>query len=1385
MEGHETIACPDCGQRYRVAGSSLGLRLKCPKCGRSFVAGSGGDPAKPSYDEICRQNESMGKRLEELEALFSTSISLQTSIEGLDAMTLRLGEDGVIHYANSSFARYLGISKDTLIGKNGSVLQQILDEGVYKAISGSIDENATRTEVVHDGKGRTLEVRSSHKEGLLDIVMQDVTEKHRYREYVQRYISEDLVTLSEEDLRTFKYPERRFMTVGFTDLRGFTAMSEGMRPEEVRMTINSYLEEIIRAIDDNHATVDKIVGDEVMALYGAPKFYADHALRAVKTACEQMTNLRALQRSFARFGKMMPDCGIGINTGDMVIGNMGSVKHQNYTVVGSTVNIAARLCGAARGMEIILTESTLNAFLKAMPKEWETAETFSKEGAGAEEVERKVDTQPLPAELLGKVVLVGPGVGSNPKNCEYRFQYLHALKLKGIHNPMPVISVMRPQAAKLLKVLDDSKMVQKEREKIFGKYRLLEFLGRGGMGEVWKARDSFGNIVVVKTLLAGDGATHKQLQRFRREARIMAKLFHRGICRVHEVGEVDKSTYIAMEYVEGASLAELLRYKGSKPGKTRLESFDVNTAIEDIVKGRPLRKKGAAPPEQKEDGGEARFRILPLRTTLSIVIKICEAVQFAHSRGVLHRDIKPANIMVRQGEDPVVMDFGLAKMALDEDLSVSMSMSGQILGTIEYMAPEQAESSHSVDERADVFSLGAVLYQMITGRRHFYSSSNVLADIARIKEHRPSSPRKVNRDIEPDLENIVLKALRPDPSERYRNVGELKEDLEHYRDGQMVLARAATLFEISRRLMRRHKAVFAVIFLSILMFLFGAVWFVYSLEMERRKAVDDKIAAEDAREEMRKARDDAVMEKIAADHAREVALNADNKLSSSLKTAEDRERRASLMEAELAKKEKELLGEKLRLASLQKEAEQAKKAAEEWRLEAEKLAAAAMLREKKGREGQAIMGMERYALSIARAQEKIEAKAVAEARQVLDGCDKALRNWEWGHLLARCGAGASSVLLSKQADARNAAAFSQDSGSIAFQDQQKVGILDIPSLAGGVPDIKDLKNPAQSPSTCLVFSADGGHLFIASADKSARIFETRTGRSLAKLQGLGEAVSGAAFSPDSETLATSSVDRVLRLWSAKSGDSMAAMRFSEWVKGMTFSADSSRLLVWAGKEAHLLDMSTNKIAGTMKGHELSINCGALSADGKLALTGGNDKRFVLWDLPACKELRSFNDNKAGISSVAFSPDHSRMLVMAMNGVLRLIDSSGGKELFRGACPPAGAPAAFSSDGLRLVATGESGDLLMVDASSGELLRTIRKKGAQVASVAFSPDQKRLLVAYADGRIHLLDTISGMEMLSLAADKRLDRAVFSPDGRGIYTLGTMAALFVAEAWQPEK
>ncbi len=271
---------------------------------------------------------------------------------------------------------------------------------------------------------------------------------------------------------------------------------------------------------------------------------------------------------------------------------------------------------------------------------------------------------------------------------------------------------------------------------VIGNYRVIEKLGAGGMGVVYKAEDMrLGRFVALKLLLDASLADPQSFGRFRREARAASSLNHPHICTVYDAGEDGGVPFLVLELMEGETLAQKMS-------------------------GRPL----------------------PLESVLQLGIQICEGLECAHEKGIVHRDVKPSNIFVTKRGDAKLLDFGLSKVICSdrvepEDLTrtASMTQVGQVLGTAPYMAPEQAQG-HPIDARSDIFSFGAVLYEMATGVRAFSGKSPTLI-LAEILRGDPKPLSATNPQLPQELQRIVAKALEKDPADRYQSATELKIDL--------------------------------------------------------------------------------------------------------------------------------------------------------------------------------------------------------------------------------------------------------------------------------------------------------------------------------------------------------------------------------------------------------------------------------------------------------------------------------------------------------------------------------------------------------------------------------------------------------------------------------
>ncbi len=293
-------------------------------------------------------------------------------------------------------------------------------------------------------------------------------------------------------------------------------------------------------------------------------------------------------------------------------------------------------------------------------------------------------------------------------------------------------------------------------DRSFGDYELLDEVGRGGMGVVWKARQrALDRIVALKMIVPGHLSAEDELLRFRTEVEATARVHHPNIVQIYEVGEHQGQHFYSMEFIDGPSLARRLE-QGPVPGRQA-----------------------------------ARY-----------VATIATAIHHAHTHGILHRDLKPGNILLDSDDQPHVTDFGLAKkLGCDS----SQTRTGAVMGTPSYMSPEQAGGrTRELGPPCDIYGLGAVLYELLTGRPPF-KSDTPLDTILHVLDRDPAPPRLLNPKVDHDLETICLKCLEKDPKRRYPSAQALADDLTHYLSGESISARSFNVLDRLTRTLERSQ----------------------------------------------------------------------------------------------------------------------------------------------------------------------------------------------------------------------------------------------------------------------------------------------------------------------------------------------------------------------------------------------------------------------------------------------------------------------------------------------------------------------------------------------------------------------------------------------------
>lgn len=309
-------------------------------------------------------------------------------------------------------------------------------------------------------------------------------------------------------------------------------------------------------------------------------------------------------------------------------------------------------------------------------------------------------------------------------------------------------------------------------------YEVIAKLGEAGQGQVWRAFHLGTHLeVALKVPRVGLSSSRKALARFEREVEVAARLRHPNIARIHDSGVHQGLYYYTMDLIEGVNLDQYVR-------QAHLSRQEI----------------------------------------LELMRIICQAVQYAHQNGVIHRDLKPSNIVVAENGKPFIVDFGLAKSLLEDDLNITVSADGEAAGTPAYMSPEQAAGRlDEIDTRTDVYSLGVMLFAMLTGEYPHNLSGSRGEVLRRIAEDEVRRPRKLEPKLDKDLEALLLKSLESVPDRRYGSAGELAQDIDNYMKGEPLIAGPQSGLYQVRKFVRRHKSLVAGIFIVLAVSLIGTV----------------------------------------------------------------------------------------------------------------------------------------------------------------------------------------------------------------------------------------------------------------------------------------------------------------------------------------------------------------------------------------------------------------------------------------------------------------------------------------------------------------------------------------------------------------------------------
>jgi WD40 repeat protein len=886
-----------------------------------------------------------------------------------------------------------------------------------------------------------------------------------------------------------------------------------------------------------------------------------------------------------------------------------------------------------------------------------------------------------------------------------------------------------------------------------GGYRVLDVIGAGGMATVYEAMQETPHRKVALKVLRHGLVNTSAVQRFQFETEVLARLRHPGIAQIFDAGAHDDGAgspvpYFALEFVENAR---------------QITTF-------------------------------AREARLSLRERLALFAEVCDAVQHGHQNGVIHRDLKPSNVLVDTAGRPKVIDFGIARSTDPEQASITHHAdTGNLLGTLNYMSPEQCGGEKSLDVRTDVYSLGVILYELVTGRLPHKLSGVPLPEALRIVcEETPTRPSAIDPQLRGDVEAIVLKAIDRNPDHRYRTVAALASDIRRHLRFETIEARPLTLMYQCRLFARRNRALVnaaAVVVLTVLAGLTATSVFAYraTREAERRRASERLAMSE---------RDEALWQAYVANMAAAF---------SGLQSGEIERVRRSLADAPA-----DLRGWEWRLASSIANPSLATMDAHSDMVFGFDSSADGSTLATGGRDGTVKIWDGRTMTAVSEKQLNrgpVFAVAVSpEGRHIVAGCEDGsvvLIDRSTDVVRVACTLNDAVNYVSLSGDGLVAAATGVGQGAVwkvasgellSDLDADSEGLIGVAYARDGSylltwttggalivrsPDGSAIQRRLHFPAEiqCAATSADGGWIAAGGFDASFAVWDARSGDLLhvTRVARADTLVRTLAFSPDGELIASGHGNRVISVWSTRTGSILTQRRgHTETVSGVRFNAEGTRMIssswdrtlrLWAVSPVDEIDGQAR-----LRGHTARVMATEFAPDGSLLASASGDGTIRLWEPNLLTPVGVLHGHTDAVLALAFSPDGATLASGGNDTRIRLWDMDNGRLV-------ADLPGhdgwvwsvAFSPDGDLLASAGEDGVVRIWDVYSHQLQHECIGHEERALAIAFSPGGRTIASVSRDHTVRLWDVETG-EARALLRGHTSDifDVLYSPDGSLLYS-----------------